>query len=273
MEPLQAPPLEESPFLDPIALKHALGPYATRFQIIQVDTLDSTQNALRRHIPSLSSPTCLVARHQLAGRGRQGKVWHSHAEHSLTFSLWWVFDCLPHELTTLNLLVSLAVAYALEQAGISGIQLKWPNDLLRQGGKVGGIIAELFPMPNHHSGAIIGIGLNLYASALQMQVDRPIADLTTNHGIPQRATLLGLILAQLATLLQKNPRWHGELEAAWLARCSHYHQPVTLQLPDQSQVLGRCIGLAPSGGVRVAHNDGRIVTYHGGDISLLQETA
>lgn len=269
-------PLDSSaPFLDPVLLAQGLGRHAARFHIVQADRLDSTQTALRalaQHPPP--TRTCLVARQQLAGQGRRGDAWISDPNDSLTFSLWWVFALPAHELTALGLVTSLAVARALERAGVPDIQLKWPNDLLRKNGKVGGVIAELVPLPNHRNGAIIGIGLNLQApGSLQSRVDRPIADLVTEQGVPNRATVLGLILSELDDLLETPPLLPDARTNEWMARCCHAQQPVTLRLPDQTHVNGRCLGLAPSGGLLLDHGQDRQATYHGGDISLFQEPA
>lgn len=102
--------------------------------------------------------TVVVADEQTNGRGRRGATWHSPAGLGL-----WMSAVLPADASPrwLPLVVGLAVAEAIEDAtGAVGVGIKWPNDLLLRGRKVGGILCESAP------GAVVaGVGVNLRAPA------------------------------------------------------------------------------------------------------------
>lgn len=108
----------------------------------------------------------LVAEVQTSGRGRQGRVWHSTAGLSLTFSL--SLPLSPPEWSGLSLAVGVALAEALEPLGAAAaprIGLKWPNDLWLmeapgRGRKLGGVLIETVAVGERRM-AVIGVGLNV----------------------------------------------------------------------------------------------------------------
>ncbi len=103
----------------------------------------------------------LLAEHQSQGRGRRGKEWLSPFGQNLYCSLLWRFDGVEHGLGALSLAVGIAVVDAIESLGISGVQLKWPNDLLHNGRKLAGILLEMSGDPNGSGFVVIGIGINV----------------------------------------------------------------------------------------------------------------
>ena len=82
------------------------------------------------------SGSVLAVELQTAGRGRMGRNWHSSLGTALTFSLLWRFDCGLNALSGLSLGAGVAVVRALKKLGAQGVQLKWPNDILTEQGKL-----------------------------------------------------------------------------------------------------------------------------------------
>lgn len=100
-------------------------------------------------------PAIVVADRQARGRGRRGRHWASDSESGLWFTV--VHDAASLDLDVLPLRAGLGLAVALESFARSvRIQVKWPNDLLVGGRKVGGILCERV-----RDAALVGIGLNL----------------------------------------------------------------------------------------------------------------
>ena len=142
------------------AVADALGNLACRFDVDVLAECDSTNARLLALAESgAPSGSVIAALHQTAGRGRRGRNWFSAPGDSLTFSLLWR---LPPDapLSGLSLAVGVALACALEDLGIAGISLKWPNDLLLHGRKLAGVLIELVPGASPPA-AVIGIGMNL----------------------------------------------------------------------------------------------------------------
>jgi BirA family transcriptional regulator, biotin operon repressor / biotin---[acetyl-CoA-carboxylase] ligase len=111
-------------------------------RIVRLRSVTSTQDAARE----LAIGSVVVADHQTAGRGRLDHRWEAPPGTALLVS----FVVRP------NPLLSLAAGVAAAEACAEGVRLKWPNDLLLRGGKVGGVLVEATP-----SKAICGIGINL----------------------------------------------------------------------------------------------------------------
>ena len=111
-------------------------------QVIRLESVTSTQDVAR----TLPIGSIVIADHQTAGRGRLDHRWDAPPGTALLAS----FVLAP------NPLLSLAAGVAAAEACGRGVRLKWPNDLLLDGRKVGGILVEASPAK-----AICGIGINL----------------------------------------------------------------------------------------------------------------
>jgi BirA family biotin operon repressor/biotin-[acetyl-CoA-carboxylase] ligase len=111
-------------------------------RLVRLASVTSTQDVAR----DLPIGSVVVADHQTAGRGRSSHAWEAPPGTALLVS----FVLAP------NPLLSLAAGVAAAEACGRGVRLKWPNDLLLHGRKVGGILVEASP-----ARAICGIGINL----------------------------------------------------------------------------------------------------------------
>ena len=202
----------------------------------------STNADLLARIGQMAGPVLLVADQQLAGRGRAGRTWHSQVGASLTCSLAWRFHLPIQALTGLSLVVGIALADALAQRG-ERVQLKWPNDLLCDGKKLGGVLIETALDP-HLSGAqwaVIGIGINLQQSAaLHAAVGNPVAALSASNA-DDRDALLAALLDHLCSELRHFERdGFGPFASRWNALHAHRDQPVSIV--DRGRTL--CDGIA-----------------------------
>lgn len=135
--------------------------------IIELDRIDSTNNhalsTLREH--ALPEGTVIIAHEQLQGRGMRGNTWKSEAGQNLTMSV--VLEprfLAPDCQFQLNMSISLAIHDFLSEAGLPETAIKWPNDLLSNGRKIGGILMESQILQNVWSRCIVGIGLNVNQS-------------------------------------------------------------------------------------------------------------
>jgi len=150
-------------------------------EIEVVQSTGSTNADLRANLAHLSGPRLLVAENQTAGRGRAGRTWQAESGSSLCFSLAWQFQGTLSSLAGLSLAVGVSLAQTLIQQGFP-VQLKWPNDLLKDGLKLGGVLIESVPVRSQQDSvwAIIGIGLNTQLSEnLCASVGHDIAALST----------------------------------------------------------------------------------------------
>tara|TARA_R110000823_G_scaffold198080_8_gene329260 strand:+ start:10940 stop:11920 length:981 start_codon:yes stop_codon:yes gene_type:complete len=126
------------------------------------DSIDSTNAHLMRSAEQGALPGLVCAtERQSAGRGRHGRQWVSPYASNIYLSLMWRFDAGAAALEGLSLAVGVAVARALAACGVNGVSLKWPNDVLHDGAKLGGILLEMSGDAAGPCAVVAGIGLNV----------------------------------------------------------------------------------------------------------------
>ncbi|MFL6573588.1 MAG: biotin--[acetyl-CoA-carboxylase] ligase, partial [Burkholderiales bacterium] len=101
----------------------------------------------------------LAAEEQTAGRGRRGRRWDSTAGADVTFSLSCPVRRPPRELASLSLVAAVAAVNGLRTLGVGALSVKWPNDLLAGGAKLGGILVET-RSEGGAARAVFGFGIN-----------------------------------------------------------------------------------------------------------------
>lgn len=149
-----------------------------------------------------SGRVCL-AEMQTAGRGRRGRGWVSPFGTNVYASVLWRFDAGPMALGGLSLAVGVAVARALERAGIEGIGIKWPNDLLWRDRKLAGVLVEASGESDGPGLAVAGVGINLFLPGhARRRVDQPFAELRDVPGGARlgRNQLAGLLIDEMFTI-------------------------------------------------------------------------
>ena len=118
----------------------------------------TSTNALLQEERS-ARPVLLAAELQTAGRGRHGRRWRSARGTGATFSIRRRMGCEQRKLAGLSVAVGISSARALRGLGARGVTLKWPNDLMANRRKLGGILIET-RSDEKGSVAIVGIGIN-----------------------------------------------------------------------------------------------------------------
>jgi BirA family biotin operon repressor/biotin-[acetyl-CoA-carboxylase] ligase len=255
-----------APLITLAALIQALGEQACRFDADLIAECDSTNAVLlARAEAGAPGGSLVIAERQTAGRGRRGRMWISAPGDSLTFSLLWRFT--PGTLPAgLSLAVGLAMATALEKvdSGGAAIQLKWPNDLLLEGRKLGGILVELLPGALH--AAVIGIGLNLRLPETMPTDLRNQSAALDYHGNPNK--LLASILIELLAVLETFAvSGFTTLREPWMARHAHADAPIQLLADFAPPRSGVCRGVDADGAL-LLERDGKVERVLSGEVSL-----
>jgi BirA family biotin operon repressor/biotin-[acetyl-CoA-carboxylase] ligase len=233
-----------------------------RFAVHAVDCTDSTQSDVR-DLATAGAPegTVVTARHQRAGRGRRGHAWWDAPGESLLLSVLLRPAGPPAAAPQLSLVGGLAVAEALAAAGVPA-RIRWPNDLLVEGRKVCGILAEASSDPEgdgrgrlHH--VILGIGINLNQAAFPEAL-APIATslrLTTGRTHDPGAILDAVLSRLAAGYAAWRAGGFAALRAAWLAHALLPGQVV--RLPDGTQ--GMAADVTDDGLLLARTAEGRLV--------------
>lgn len=264
-EPLEL--LDPARFLG--ALSHPAHSHIARLEIF--DDIDSTNAHLLAagHAGAPSGTLCLAER-QSAGRGRRGRTWVSPYGANLYLSLLWRFPQGPGHLGGLSLAVGAALAQALEAAGVAGIGLKWPNDLLWQRRKLGGLLIEVAAEAQGPSLVVVGLGLNTRLRGVQAQgIDQPWVDLDEILG-PQgysRNRIATLATKALVTTLE---RYGREGLAPFLPLWERYdrYRGERVEIRQGERVItGTQAGITIEGALRL-EVAGEVQIFTAGEVSL-----
>jgi BirA family biotin operon repressor/biotin-[acetyl-CoA-carboxylase] ligase len=148
--------------LDVRAIRSAMS-LSERIRTLEVAwSVGSTNTVLlERPDPAEGTSEVLLAEYQSAGRGRRGRAWLAPLGGALCMSFSWIFPEVPRDLGALGLVIGVCVLRALRQLGVESARLKWPNDVLVEGRKLGGILIELRAESEGPACVIVGVGLNV----------------------------------------------------------------------------------------------------------------
>lgn len=204
--------------------------------------VDSTLNEAARRIDSLRGPTWILALNQTAARGRRGRAWQ-HPTGNFAATLVLPGPLPPATAALRSFVASLALydAFAAATGRPGSFALKWPNDVLLNGGKVAGMLLETIgPRGDALS---IGIGVNLVQAPGADQVEpgavRPVSLLSETGVSVSPADFLDLLAPAYARHeAQFSTYGFAPIRAAWLARAARLGEQITARLPAE-EVTGR----------------------------------
>ena len=193
----------------------------------------------------------LAAEEQTSGRGRRGRRWHSARGCGAMFSLAKVVRRPVRELASLSLVAGVGAAHALRALGAERAALKWPNDLVIDGAKLGGILIETRP-DEEGTLAIIGIGINCRRDAeLARRLRRPVASLDQYVQLDRNRLIAAVAASVLEALAIFEAEGLGPLRPQWEALHAHAGERVRVRLADGRVLCGIARGLGEDGALRV----------------------
>ncbi|WP_170167006.1 biotin--[acetyl-CoA-carboxylase] ligase [Paracoccus methylarcula] len=227
-----------------------------------LERVDSTNAEAFRLAPRLSGPAWIMAHRQEAGRGRRGRPW---ADPPGNFAATLVLhpDGSPADAARLSFVAALALHDAL--TGLCGpqlnIALKWPNDLLLNGGKLSGILLESAGAGKQMNALAIGIGVNLANApdreAVEEHATRPVS-LKGETGLVIAPEELLDALAPAFDQWWRQMRGHGfaPIRQAWLARAAKLGETIIARV-GTTRTEGRFDGIDDSGALILTTPRGR----------------
>ncbi|MQP74511.1 bifunctional biotin--[acetyl-CoA-carboxylase] ligase/biotin operon repressor BirA [Stenotrophomonas sp. MYb238] len=232
-------------------------------------TLGSTNSELLRRNAPLRGVEILLAERQTGGRGRRGRQWASPLAANVYLSVSRAFAGGLSRMGGLSLAVGVAVGEALPALGFAGAGLKWPNDILVDGRKLGGLLVEGGGEFAGPARAVIGLGLNVRMPAgSAADITQPWVDLDTLAGAPVSRN--AVVAAVLSHLLPALDQFERQGLAPFLPRYAALDvlagRPVRV---EEAGTLheGIALGLAEDGALRIS-SDGGERHFHAGEVSV-----
>lgn len=237
-------------------------------KIKQFKTLNSTNETAKQWLSEgVKPPFWIVSDEQTAGRGRQGRDWVS-LKGNLFTSTGQQITANGGALSTLSLVTGVAVYEAIKKTSKTPLDLtlKWPNDILLDGAKLGGILIENVSAPNAEiSNVIIGVGVNIRSNPVVEGRDTTCLD---NHGAKlTRDILLNSFIEELDLWLKRwdNGQNFKEIRTAWLERAAPLGAPLSVKV-GQERLKGKFAGLDQNGALKLELQDKSIKLITGGEV-------
>jgi BirA family biotin operon repressor/biotin-[acetyl-CoA-carboxylase] ligase len=218
----------------------------------------------------------MTAEYQSAGRGRRTRSWFAPPGGAICLSVGWSFASLPATVGALSLAIGVCALRALARSGITGVGLKWPNDLVAGEAKLGGILAELRAEAAGPAFVVIGIGLNVALSAPVIERVRASGtqaiDLATLASAPidRNAVTAALITEMILGLQQFERQGFAPFVAEWRSLDALVGKPVQVKL-DNATVAGHARGIDADGALCVQTRNG-VERFTTGDASVRTAT-
>lgn len=238
-----------------------------------LESVDSTNSACRRlALEGAEDGTVVMADCQTAGRGRRNRSFQSPAGRGLFLSILWRPGCTPDKLLPLTALSAVAVYRAVERVCGLNLRIKWPNDLVLHGKKLGGILTEMALEGESGlvSHAVVGIGLNVHH--LPSDFEGQVRDIATSLDMELDGRVCRGKLA--AALLEELDYLRGEVLFApekWLepyrAACLNIGQTVQL-IRGETRERVEAVAVDGQFGLVVRHENGELETVRSGEVSV-----
>ena len=233
--------------------------------------LESTNSTLMQMAAGAApNGTAVLAEFQKQGRGRIGRSWLSPLGGGVCLSLLWRFQD-PRQIAGLSLAVGVALARALKSIGARDIALKWPNDLLWEGRKLGGILIEIAGETHGSCAVVIGVGLNIdLPSEIENSIDQAATDLRRVLGgkTGLRNKVVSAFVSHLLIILES---FSEEGLQAYLPEWRAIHgdagNPATVHVGDQA-VTGQVVDVSPEGFLIFEEDGGNRRTFASGEVRL-----
>ncbi|HAJ41352.1 MAG TPA: biotin--[acetyl-CoA-carboxylase] ligase, partial [Alcanivorax sp.] len=215
-------------------------------------------------------PVVVTTEYQSAGRGRRGRQWQSPFGANLYLSVLYQLSGGFSSLGGLSLAAGVAVGRALaDTVPELGLGLKWPNDLLVDGAKLGGVLIELAGEMEGQVQVVVGVGINVAMSDHQAEaIDQDWTDLRrASAAPPDRTRLATAVAGELLTMLDRFAvDGFAPFTAAFDQMDVCRDRPVVIH-SGAGQRTGVARGVSEDGALRV-EIDGEIHYMHGGEVSL-----
>lgn len=236
-----------------------------------LSSIDSTNMELSRRVNQgvAIHGTLLAAEMQTLGRGRRGRGWFSPFASSISLSLGWQFDGSANELQGLSLAVGVAVQKALNGLNVSGVGLKWPNDIYSVKGKLGGILIEITGDLSGPCQLIVGIGLNVIRHSFASEVEQEVGFLDQlTSAPPSRNQLVAAFAEQIVSVLEQYQlKGFGFWQEEWNKQHIWFGKSAKIITPkDETQVV---LGNVNSAGeLEVIYQSGECAFISSGEVSV-----
>ena len=241
--------------------------------VIQVyEEVDSTNNVLMQKNCIYPNGHACFAENQYKGRGLSNKSWIA-AQSNVCFSVAWNYDKALKIPYMLNYHVAIKLVENLSNNGFLGIKCKWPNDLIFEGSKLGGILIDIVYKKDSTIFLVVGVGINIKVSEdNKKNINQNIADLLSLKNIDHcnrnkiSAILLSAVIESLSEFQHCD---YQKLSEDWNNIDYNYNKLKTIKVGNK-KIKTKLMGINNLGQLCCSHND-KIHLYNINEVEIIKD--
>lgn len=241
-------------------------------KLIKLSAIPSTNDYLKHLLKdtAVENFTTIYTNYQTQGKGQRGNVWIVEAGKNLTFStLYQIKDTTTPSIFDLNIIVALSIIKALEQLEIPNLKIKWPNDIMSQNKKIGGILIENSFTSCGAINSVIGIGLNV-----NQQNFEQLPTASSLYKICQKEFDLEGILQLILKHLQNNLLNIQPIDIDKFWTTYHHYLfkkniPTVFKTPDGKMQMGIIQQVLRNGKIEILFEDDNLYLFDLKEITLV----
>ena len=240
-------------------------------RIVKLNAIPSTNDYLKKlsHSNNVENFMCVVAENQTQGRGQMGAQWAAEAGKNLTFSVY-VEKVISDisQIYLLNVAVAVSIFNVLQKYQVPKLSVKWPNDIMADTKKLGGVLIENSMRGDGSITSILGIGINVNQIIFENMPTATSLALLTQQ-VFDKTILLENIIAELELVVND---MKNSSEDLWTTYKSHLFKkdvPMVFEVDQGKRLMGIIKDVTPQGLLVVEHSDEIEYYYNIKEIKML----
>lgn len=236
--------------------------------IIHLKSVDSTNDYLKKIANDVQEGTVVISEEQTKGKGRLGRSWESKSKEGIWMSIILKPEIIPYKAPFITLIVGAAIVKALNNLQVP-VKIKWPNDIIINDKKLGGILTELSAEIERVNYVAVGIGINVKSLDFDEELEKKATSLYKENYYPSRVEIVSQIFYEFEKLY--NDYIENDYKEETLRICKEYsailNKDVYIIKGDEKKLV-KCIDISNDGNLIVKDGNNELQEILSGEVSI-----
>ncbi len=254
--------------LNPQNIYHSLETDFIGKKIIHFDSIDSTNDYLKKIGNETQEGTVIISEEQTKGKGRLGRSWQSKPSEGIWMSILLKPKIAPYKAPFITLIAGAAIVKALNNLNVPA-KIKWPNDIIINNKKLSGVLTELSAEIERINYVVVGIGMNVKTKSFDDEINDKATSLHNENYMLYRVDIVTQILKEIENLYDKYINNNSKQEVLQICRkySAVINKDIYLIQNDEKELV-RCIDINDDGNLIVINSNDEIKEIFSGEVSI-----
>ena len=254
--------------LNPQNIYHNLKTEFIGKNIIHLESIDSTNDYLKKIGNDVQNGTVVISEEQTKGKGRLGRNWQSKSKEGIWMSIILKPEIIPYKAPFITLIAGAAIVKALNNLQVPA-KIKWPNDIIINNKKVSGILTELSAEIERINYVVVGIGMNVKSLDFDKELEEKATSLYKESYHLSRVEIVSQVLYEFENLY--NDYIKNDYKEETLKICKEYsailNKDVYIIKGDEKELV-KCIDISDNGNLIIRDCKNNIQEILSGEVSI-----